>query len=209
MRLLIMGATGRMGGHFLEEALRRGHGVTAFVRSPDKLTVTHPNLRVVAGNARDAAALAAAMPGHDAVMSALGARKAGETYDLFAVAVANAIAAMDASGVKRILVIASAGILQRDAATLRRDAPGYPEAFRTASGAHWEAYQRLVASDLDWTVLCPPELEERPAGPYLAQADYLPDGPKRIAMPSAAAFALDAVEQGTWIHQRVGIADRP
>ena len=43
---------------------------------------------------------------------------------------------------------------------------------------------------------------------YVAQADYLPEGPKRIAMASAASFAMDAVEQGTWVHQRVGIADK-
>lgn len=208
MRLLILGATGRLGGHFLAEAVARGHAVTAFVRSPEKLA-PHPLVTAVAGNVRDAEALSAVMPGHDAVLSALGAKRAGETYDMLEVAMANTIAAMAHAGVRRVLWVASAGILQRDAVSLRRDTPGYPEAFRVGSAAHLAAYQRLRMSGLSWTVLCPPELEERPAGPYAVKDDYLPEGPLRIAMPSAAAFALDAVEQGSHLRKRVGIADQP
>jgi putative NADH-flavin reductase len=209
LNLLILGATGRIGGHLMTEALARGHAVTAFARTPGKLAIAHPRLTVVAGNVRDAAALAQAIPGHDAVISALGAKRAGETPDMLEVGMTNTIAAMQAANVRRLFVVASAGILQRDADTLRRDAPGYPEVFRVGSGAHLAAYQRLVASGLDWTVLCPPELGEGPAGPYEVLVDYLPDGPKRIAMASAAGFALDALEQGRYVRQRVGILDRP
>lgn len=209
MRLLLLGATGRLGGHVLNEALARGHAVTAVVRSPPSLTVTHPRLTVLQGNVRDAEAIAHAMPGHDAVVTTLGAKRAGETPDMLEIAARHVVAAMTAAGVPRVIVLASAGILQRDAETLRRDAPGYPAAFREGSGAHLAAYRHYEASDLAYTILCPPELEPGPAGPYEVMVDYLPEGPKRIAMASAAGFMIDALEQGLYLRQRVGLIDRP
>ena len=207
MRILLLGATGRLGGHLLAEALARGHAVTALARSPERLAARE-GLRAVRGDARDMEAIRSLMPGHDAVVSALGAKRSGETYDLIEVAASNLIAAMEASGVRRLLVVASAGILQRDANSLRRDAPGYPAAFRAASAAHLAAYERLQRSGLEWTMLCPPELVEGPAGPYEVREDHLPEGPRRIAMASAAAFALEALEGGRYGRRRVGIADR-
>src|SRR6266540_6835666 len=71
-QLFIIGATGKTGTQLIDIALARGHEVTAFVRSPDKITREHPLLRVVPGDPLDADALARALPGHDAVLSALG-----------------------------------------------------------------------------------------------------------------------------------------
>jgi putative NADH-flavin reductase len=46
MRLLILGANGKTGTQLVDLALARGHEVTAFVRSPAKVTRRHPLLRV-------------------------------------------------------------------------------------------------------------------------------------------------------------------
>jgi putative NADH-flavin reductase len=58
MKLVILGATGATGTLVVEQALAAGHRVTALVRSPHRLTITHRNLRVVKGDATDAAAVA-------------------------------------------------------------------------------------------------------------------------------------------------------
>src|SRR5438132_13799782 len=72
--LVVLGPAGRTGRLVVELALATGHPVTALVRSPGKLTLRHPNLRVVVGDATDPTALGRALAGADAVISTLGSR---------------------------------------------------------------------------------------------------------------------------------------
>src|SRR6266700_4040603 len=50
MRLFILGANGKVGTQLIDLALSRTHQVTAFVRSPEKITQQHPRLQVVRGD---------------------------------------------------------------------------------------------------------------------------------------------------------------
>ena len=72
MRIVLLGATGKVGRLVLQRALEQGHEVTALVRSPAKITQTHDRLTVKTGNLKDPAVMAEAMVGQDAVISALG-----------------------------------------------------------------------------------------------------------------------------------------
>lgn len=72
MRLLVLGATGGIGKYLLEYATARGHEVTAFARSPQKIALQSGRLRVVPGDLLNVHQLAQALPGHDAVLSAFG-----------------------------------------------------------------------------------------------------------------------------------------
>ena len=63
MNLVVLGATGRTGRLVVEQALAAGHTVTALVRSPEKLTAGHSNLRVVRGEATETAAVSSALEG--------------------------------------------------------------------------------------------------------------------------------------------------
>ena len=74
MKLFILGANGKTGTQLVDLALARGHQVTAFVRSPGKITRRHPRLQVQRGDPHSADELASALPGHDVVLSALGVR---------------------------------------------------------------------------------------------------------------------------------------
>src|ERR1700737_1901819 len=74
MNLVVLGATGRTGRLVVEQALAAGHTVTALVRSPEKLTAGHSNLRVVRGEATETAAVSSALEGADAVISTLGGK---------------------------------------------------------------------------------------------------------------------------------------
>ena len=67
IRLFVIGATGRTGRLLVEQALGRGHRVTAFVRNPASLGPA-TNLDIVVGDPRNADPLAAALPGHDVVV---------------------------------------------------------------------------------------------------------------------------------------------
>lgn len=72
MKLIIFGATGQTGQELVKQAIDHGHEVTAFVRSPEKLTLRDERLHVVKGDVLDQEAVTAAIAGQEAVLTALG-----------------------------------------------------------------------------------------------------------------------------------------
>ncbi len=123
MRLFILGANGKTGSELIDLALARGHHVTAFVRSPEKIVRQDGRLRVVRGDPHDPEAMAKAMEGHETVFSALGP-KPGEAFrgtTLLQDCAASAVSAMKRSGVDRILFVSSVMLFP--------GAPAGPEAY--------------------------------------------------------------------------------
>src|SRR5579859_6249955 len=108
MKLFVIGATGRTGREIVEQALSRGHAVTAFVRSPGSMTLQNANLAICPGDVLDEAQLFRAMEGHDAVLSALGPREAFKPGTLLRDSAMATTAAMNRSGIKRLVVLSAA-----------------------------------------------------------------------------------------------------
>jgi putative NADH-flavin reductase len=204
MRLLILGANGNTGTQIIDLALGRGHEVTAFVRSPAKITRRHPRLDVRQGDPLSVDALAGALPGHDVVMSALGVRppQAFRPHTLVQEGAASTVAAMTRAGVKR-LVLVSAAVL-------------FPEKGLRFAFFRWlltqitrdlgAAEQIVRATSLDWTIVRPPRLVDRPDESYRSALDALPAGGFSMSFRAVAAFMLDAAEHGTHMHEVVGLA---
>src|ERR1700730_3391341 len=107
MNLFILGATGGIGTAVLEQALQHGHAVTAFVRSPEKITRRDRNLRVQKGDPHHVDQLASSMIKHDAVISALGTRSLAKRT-LLEDCAQSTIEAMQRSGMRRLLVVSAA-----------------------------------------------------------------------------------------------------
>ena len=74
MKVFVIGANGHTGSQVIDLALARGHEVTAFVRSPEKIKRQHPLLKVLRGDPHNVDELASALKGQDVVVSALGVR---------------------------------------------------------------------------------------------------------------------------------------
>lgn len=50
--VLVFGANGNVGGHFVNQALDKGYKIKAFVRNPEKYILSkNPNVEVVKGDA--------------------------------------------------------------------------------------------------------------------------------------------------------------
>jgi uncharacterized protein YbjT (DUF2867 family) len=94
----------------VEQALERGYEVTAFVRNPAKLPLTHPRLRIVRGDVMDAAAVEAAVEGHDAVLSALGHRRLWVPSTVQTEGVRYIVHAMKKYGVRRLVCVTALGL---------------------------------------------------------------------------------------------------
>src|SRR5687768_4706785 len=119
MRLLVFGASGQTGHEFVRQALERGHSVTAFVRTPGKFTIRDPSIRVLQGNVADSAAVAAAVPGHDAVVSMLGVGTPLKHDPDVVLGVRNIIKAMEENHTPRFIYLSFIGVREsRDAVGL-------------------------------------------------------------------------------------------
>jgi putative NADH-flavin reductase len=204
-RLFVLGATGGTGQAIVAQALERGHRVTAFVRSPDKLGPPRDGLTVVRGDPLDQAALAAALPGHDGVLSALGPpgpRKTTISGD----AARSTVAAMNATGLRRLLVVGVA-VLFTDIGLL-------PAIIRRTFLRHVAddsaVMERIVtASDLDWTIVRPPRLTNGPRSRYSIADDALPPGAganATVSRADVAHFMIEEVERAAHVRRIVGMA---
>ena len=207
MNLLILGATGRTGRRLTELALADGLRVTAFVRDAEKLQMSHPHLSISIGNAThpDDVMRAFREASPDAVLSALSTDKGTVLTDSMPLI----LAAMKETGVRRILTIGTAGILNSrvEPGKYRYESNESQRALTRASEEHRRAYEMLAASGLDWTVVCPTHLTDDPAqGEYRVERDYLPEDGKRISAPDTAAFIYRQIDSDEFIKCRVGIA---
>lgn len=203
MKLFLLGATGRTGTQILELARARGHEVTAFVRSPQKLAAT-PGIRVVGGDPLDRDALAGALPGHDAVLSALGLppRQALRPSTLMTEFAATTVAAMALSGVRRLGIVSAAVLFPEKGLAF-----AFFRWFLRHHARDLRAMEDVVrASDLEWTIARPPRLTGGADEGFRAAVDALPPGGGlAMSFRAVAAFLLDAVERREHVREVVGL----
>lgn len=110
MRLLIVGATGGTGRALVEQALERGHHVTAFVRNPARLRVQHERLSIARGDVLDSASIEAAVRGQDAVLCALGHKRFFYPTRILSDGTRNLIRGMENQSVRKFVCETSLGV---------------------------------------------------------------------------------------------------
>lgn len=164
MRLTIFGATGGTGKHLLEQACDAGHEVTAVVRDPARLTYTHPELTVVTADVMDPAAIEPHIAGRDAVLSAIGSASAKQPTTVQTDSTTSILKAMNEVGVRRFLVVSNCGMVTEGDGPLTKHLVK-PILWRILKNPwtdmlHMEEVIR--ASDLDWTIIRPPQLTDGP-----------------------------------------------
>jgi len=117
MKLFVTGANGFLGRHVVAEALRRGHAVTAMLRSAEMPKVGwagHPNLKIVQADLRSRRGLTRS-PGGDGCGSSPGGGQERDLYAQYAgtvVATENLLAAMTEAGVRRIVLVSSLSVYE-------------------------------------------------------------------------------------------------
>src|SRR6266849_6666385 len=187
MNLVVLGATGGTGRLVVEQALAAGHTVTALVRSPEKLTLSNPNFRVIAGQATDPSVLSRAFDGADAVISALGGNGSVISESTRAI-----VEAAPKAGVRRIVVLSSF-LVERDRFDpVTRLLTGLAMGSMIKDKSAGE--KALRESDLDWTIVYASGLTD---GPPSGSVVVLTEGRKwslshRIARADVAAWLVQA-----------------
>ncbi|MFG2039658.1 NAD(P)-dependent oxidoreductase [Dactylosporangium sp. NPDC048998] len=214
MKLTVFGATGGIGTQLIREGLARGHAMTAVARRPVDL-----GCDVVVAGLDDAEALAEAVAGRDAVLSALGMRlpemRARRKQDANARSTVQAdgaraqAAAMLATGVRRIVSVDAAGRVADEgdgAITRTLVKPLLQRLLREGFEDLAEAEKILRASTLDWTLIAPPRLTDGPHRPYRTVMDVNVRGGRTLSRTDVADAMLHALEEPTWIHRRINVA---
>ncbi|MGE7998360.1 NAD(P)-dependent oxidoreductase [Lysinibacillus sp. NPDC093190] len=206
MRILVLGATGRVGSHIVSLALRDEHSVTALVRNPkNKLQINDKNLHIVQGNVLEKQDIENVMANVDIVISALntdGTNTLTESMPLI-------LDAMEKEHVKRIITVGTAGILQsrQTPSILRYQSSESKRKSTFAAEEHHKVYHLIKKSDTDWTIVCPTYLPDGEyTGTYRIERDFLPDSGVEISVADTAEFAYQQIQSKEYVKSRVGIA---
>lgn len=209
MRVVVLGATGATGVEIVNRALELGHSVTAFVRSPQKLLDRFGSrIEVARGDLLNSIELQHVLRGHDAVLSGFGPRLPVRTgdEDLIQRFTSSLMAAMKLSGVRRV-VVESVAFLFKDSLL----PPSYLFGRLLFPGvvADWEAAEAVLqASPLDWTIVRPPRLTDKPRrNRYRFREGHLPRFAFSISRADVADFMVRTLENERYVGKIVGIAD--
>jgi putative NADH-flavin reductase len=222
VKLTIFAATGGIGRHALEQAIAAGHDVTAVVRNPNKLS--SGQVRVITADlaAADPAVLESAVAGADAVLSGLGPRSTSDA-GIASRGTQAIVRAMQATGVRRIVVVSAAPISTVPSPARPkppRHDPGdgffmrhlFSHVAKTLFREHYADLALmediLRDSGLDWTVVRPPWLTDKPVtGSYRVADGRNLRGGWSVSRADVAQLMLRVLEQPGTNKQAIGIAD--
>ncbi|MEU9151648.1 SDR family oxidoreductase [Streptomyces sp. NPDC048417] len=208
MNLTVFGATGGIGQEIVRQALASGHRVTAVVRDPARLTVTGPGLEVVRADLTDPEAVRPAVAGRDAVLSGLGPRGRGDA-GVAARLTRTVLAAMQAEGVRRLVVVSAAPVGPEPAdGLLDRTARGLVgKVLKPVYDDLREMEAELSGSGTDWTSVRPPRLQDKPlTGTYRTVIGGFPPKGRFVARADVAHAMLSMIEDAGTVKQGVGVA---
>jgi putative NADH-flavin reductase len=189
VRLLVVGAAGRTGRLVVEQAVERGHEVTALARRP----VPGAHAEVV-GDATDPGVVARAVAGQDAVLMAVGSS-----------AILRVLApAMTAAGVRRLVMTSSRSVV----ATRPRFWVGLAWLWLRGPYADLARAEGILEGGaLDWSVVRATMLADGPAKGRV-HTDFAADatgGDWRLTRADYARCLLDVVEDAGMVHRAVGV----
>ncbi|MFD2936379.1 NAD(P)-dependent oxidoreductase [Spirosoma flavum] len=210
MQLVVIGATGGTGRQAIEQALQRGHFVTAFVRDPAKLAMQNPNLTVLTGDVLKPDTLLPAVRRQDAVICALGGR-IGQKNPVVADGTINLISVMRQVGVRRLLVVSSVGVgTSYEEASLPSKL--FIKTLLSGEIAEKEKQEQAVReSKLDWVIVRPTSLTNGPVTGQYRIGEHLPftrfSIPK-ISRADVAAFLLDQLDKDTYLRKAITITGK-
>lgn len=209
MKILVVGTTGGTGREVVKQALARGHAVTAMVRRPRKLQLSHEYLTVLQGDVLDHESLRQSVAGQDAVICALGHKRWLYPNRVLSDGTRNLLEAMEGQQVRRFVCETSLGLgesfgrmgLYYTLFVIPFILPFY----------FWDKRRQealIRSSSLDWTIVRPGALNHRRGrGVYEHGAGIgswiLTVG---ISRADVADFMLNQLSDDTYLRQAAGLS---
>ncbi|MFH1937279.1 MAG: SDR family oxidoreductase [Bacteroidota bacterium] len=202
MKIAVFGASGRTGILAVYQGLDKGHLVTAFSRNATNVTIAHPKITIIEGDVTDYEQVKQAVDGQEAILVALGMEN--KPIRTLSIGTANIIRAMKETGVKRLIVVSSAGILGNDTH------PVFGKIIISLFLKHVYRDKRrqtelIRESGLEWVIIRPPRLTLAPkTGRY--QLTKGRPGTRSIPRADVADFMLKLLTNKTYDGRMPAIA---
>ena len=191
----------------MSQALDAGHDVTMLVRDAARAGPDHPRRRVVVGNLQNAAALAEAMRGQDAVISAIGRGYSFKSEHLIEQSVPVILGAMRAAGVRRLLFTSAFGVGESAAAAPFLARVFFSTLLRGIYADKLRGERMIRSSDLEWTIVQPTQMTDGPLTRQYRSGEHLAlSAMPKISRADVAHFLLAAAADPTAIRKTLVVS---
>ena len=206
-KIAILGGSGKSGKFLVKQLLDQGYSLRVFLRHPAKLQISHPLLEIVEGDAREYSHIHTLLQGCEAVISTLGQRK-GEPL-VFSQATIHLIQAMQELQVHRYILVAG---LNLDTAADKKGLKSklltrmMKWAFPTIVADKQKEYQTLLQSNINWTVVRLPLIEETDRRGEIRVSTLDCPG-KKISTADLADFLVRQLTDTSYMHKAPFIAN--
>ncbi len=162
IKTAVIGGSGKAGTYLTNTLIQRGLPHHPLLRNPENLQVSDPLSRIFHGDARNEEVLQEMLEGCEAVISTLGQTR-GVAQPVFSEVTNHLIQVMKSKGIRRYIVVGGLNV----------DTPGDEKSGNTLAATVWmkqhfpaitadrqKEYEMLAASDLDWTFVRLPVIEQ-------------------------------------------------
>ena len=208
VKLLVLGATGGTGRQVVTQALDAGHDVTVLARDRSKVNIQHDRLRVVDGDVKNNAALAAAMGGQDAVVSALGRGMSFASESLIEQAVPGILGTMQSQGVKRLMFTSAMGVGESYSGSPLLAKIFFRTLLRGIYADKAIGEQMIRNSRLEWTIAQPGRLTDGPLTKAYRVSERVPiSGMASVSRADTAHFIVNRIGDETTFGKTLVVAN--
>ena len=220
LKILVYGATGKVGVHVVKEALNRGHVVTAVSRDPSRIVQVDDNLSAVQGDILDTASIISLAAGQDVIIVSVRGvvGKSKDPHDAVPfLAVKNIVSVLRDFGddAPRLIHVGGSGSLEVKPGVLYADILPkifIPRSLEVEIDGQVLAleYLRTVA-DVKWSFATPPKnfTNGKRTGVFRMGGDQLMEdsrGRSRVSRADFAVALIDEAERAEHVMQRFSVA---
>lgn len=219
LKLIVYGSTGRVGSRVVDEALSRGHRVTAVSRDPSRITRKHKNLSAVQGNALEPESVAALVSEHDIVVVSVRGRvdkskNPEKTVHRMAAGVVVGVLREIGKTAPRLIFVGGAGSLEVEPGVIYAERlPWFmPNSVKQEIEGHILTLEYLRSlNDVRWTYISPAKKFKpgQRTGKYRVGGDKMlldAKGKSIISMEDYAIALIDEAENGQFVGKRFSVA---
>ncbi len=207
--IVVLGANGGIGKQVVLSALSAGHNVTAILRTPGNLQITHPNLQAVQGDIMRPENVEKYLENKDVVVSAIGKNSLKKTT-LYSQGNKNLIDAMKKAGAIRAFFISASGleINATHSLLVKFATKVILQTLLRNMYADLQLMEKMIKqSDINWTIMRPPKLLDTPeTGNYRTAIDKFVINGLKIARADVAHFIINNLANNEIIKKTVEIA---
>lgn len=210
MKVTVFGGSGATGTCLVSRALDAGHEVVAVVRDPARMKVpAQPRLQVIAADVMDPASIAPAVQDAGAVITTIAPHGTGRST-LREDSTRSIMQAMGKAGARRLVFVSGTIVSDKgESPYLRLIKPVARRTFLRHVTADFAASEAEIrAADLDWTIVRPPSLTDKPArGTYRVAVDRSLPRCFTITRADLAACIVSVLDDPATIHQHLCAAN--